>query len=570
MLRPFLTRANPVRDHEGRILRWFGTHTDIAALDRIQHALREAEERLRLALAASDVGTWDLDPATGTMKWDERSRLIFGFGNEAPANFTNLLTSVRMDDRARVATIVRAATGPGGSGEIELDYRRTGADGTERWVAIKGKVLAGEGTRTAVLVAGTAADVTDRKRVEETLRNTNAALREFADIIDPAAVLIRDINHRIIRWTSGAEALYGFTAAQALGVLSHDLFSTRFPEPMQRIREQLFATDRWEGELRQQGAHGKELVISSLWVLHRDRTGSPAAILEVSTDITERKRLEEQLLASQQTYRAIGESINYGIWICEPDGRNTYASESFLKLVGLTQPQCSEFGWGSVLHPDDAERTVARWRDCVRTRGNWDIEHRFRGVDGKYHWILARGVPVRDQSGEIICWAGINLDIDQVKLGEERLRRANRELLRANEDLSQFAFAASHDLQEPLRMITTYSQLLVSSYRGQLDDNASQFVGFISEGTRRMGALLTDLLAYTQLNAEGPIPPEQVDLDQVLRGVLESCRTAIEESGATIISDPLPSVPGHESHFVQLFQNLIGNAIKYRSEQPLG
>lgn len=144
-------------------------------------------------------------------------------------------------------------------------------------------------------------------------------------------------------------------------------------------------------------------------------------------DITARKRAEEALQESTAIYRAIGESIDYGIWICAPDGRNTYASNNFLELVGLTQEQCSNFGWGDVLHPDDAERTMAAWKECVRTGGVWDIEHRFRGTDGQYHAILARGVPVKNARGEIVCWAGINLDISRLKQTEEALRRSLEE-----------------------------------------------------------------------------------------------------------------------------------------------
>jgi PAS domain S-box-containing protein len=144
----------------------------------------------------------------------------------------------------------------------------------------------------------------------------------------------------------------------------------------------------------------------------------------VFQDISERKRNEEALKRSEQLYRAIGESIDYGIWICDAEGKNTYASESYLKLVGLTQEQCSEFGWGNTLHPDDAERTIAAWKECSKTGGIWDIEHRFRGVDGKWHPILARGVPVRDENGNIISWAGINLDISKIKQTEEALRKS--------------------------------------------------------------------------------------------------------------------------------------------------
>ena len=141
-------------------------------------------------------------------------------------------------------------------------------------------------------------------------------------------------------------------------------------------------------------------------------------------EVTRRKRAEKALRESEKVYRAIGESIDYGVWVCAPDGRNTYASESFLKLVGLTQEQCSNFGWGDVLHPDDAERTIAAWKECVRTEGLWDIEHRYRGVDGNWHPILARGVPVRDEQGRIACWAGINLDISALKRSEEAVRES--------------------------------------------------------------------------------------------------------------------------------------------------
>ncbi|MGA8054497.1 MAG: PAS domain-containing protein, partial [Burkholderiales bacterium] len=148
-------------------------------------------------------------------------------------------------------------------------------------------------------------------------------------------------------------------------------------------------------------------------------------------DISERKRMEEALRDSERLYRAIGESIDYGVWVCAPDGRNIYASESFLKLVGLTQEQCSNFGWGDVLHPDDAERTIAAWKECVRTGATWDIEHRFRGIDGHWHDVLARGAPVRNERGEITYWAGINLDISRLKRVEKSLRDSEADLRRA-------------------------------------------------------------------------------------------------------------------------------------------
>jgi PAS domain S-box-containing protein len=175
--------------------------------------------------------------------------------------------------------------------------------------------------------------------------------------------------------------------------------------------------------------------------------GQPGAMVSiVVTDLTEAKQhelrvvklnaeLEErvarrtaELRESERLYRAIGESIDYGIWVCDAQGRNTYMSESLLKLVGITQAQCADFGWGEVLHPDDAAETMAAWKQCVQTGGPWYREHRYRGVDGQWHPILACGVAVRDDRGEVTAWAGINLDISRIKEAEQALRKSEERL----------------------------------------------------------------------------------------------------------------------------------------------
>lgn len=176
-------------------------------------------------------------------------------------------------------------------------------------------------------------------------------------------------------------------------------------------------------------------------------------------DITERKRLERALQQSERLYRGIGESTNYGVWACDPDGRNIYASESFLKMVGLTQEECSSFGWGNMLHPDDAEQTIAAWQECVRTEDKWDREHRYRGVDGRYHYVLARGIPVRDDQGHITCWAGINLDIDHLKQIQKDLRQSRDQLELRVQERTQELSESEETTRAQLMEIETYYNL---------------------------------------------------------------------------------------------------------------
>jgi PAS domain S-box-containing protein len=279
-----------------------------------------------------------------------------------------------------------------------------------------------------------------------------------------------------------------------------------------------------------------------------------------------------KLRESARIYRTIGEATNYGVWICDASGRNTYASESFLNLVGITQQECAEFGWGKVLHPDDRERTIAAWKECVRTEGKWDIEHRFLGMDGKYYHVLARGAPVRNEQGKILCWAGINLDITSLRQAEqekaqlyETLKRNTEELSRSNRELEQFAFAASHDLQEPLRTINIYTQLLLRKLKPVMTPDVEEYAIYIHRGVERLHNLITDLLAYSRVvHHSEELPDTSGNLRSALEQALAGLQPMIAESGANIVADSLPDLPCDESQLAQVFQNLVSNAIKYR------
>ena len=144
------------------------------------------------------------------------------------------------------------------------------------------------------------------------------------------------------------------------------------------------------------------------------------------------------------------------------------------------------------------------------------------------------------------------------------LKRSNDELARSNEDLERFAFIASHDLQEPLRMVTLYSQLLVKKY-GETDEQSAMYVDCVVFGTRRMRELLEDLLVYVEIAARAEELLTPVDLNVVLEKALGNLKVAIDESGAVITADPLPTIQAYDGHLLSLFQNLVGNSIKYRS-----
>jgi PAS domain S-box-containing protein len=220
---------------------------------------------------------------------------------------------------------------------------------------------------------------------------------------------------------------------------------------------------------------------------------------------------------------------------------------------------------------DDPDHILRQIRQDAKVEQYETVRRR---KDGALINVSLTVSPVYDALGRLVGASKIARDITGRVQSSARLARLNAELQRSNEnlarsnqDLERFAFVASHDLQEPLRMITVYSQLLVRTYPTD-DGNAAAFVNNIVSGTKRMRDLLADLLAYAEIGAGLEQPLESVDLKAVLENVELNLKVAIETSGATIVSGKLPVLRAYGSHFVSLLQNLISNAIKYRSDSP--
>ena len=172
-----------------------------------------------------------------------------------------------------------------------------------------------------------------------------------------------------------------------------------------------------------------------------------------------------------------------------------------------------------------------------------------------------------DESGQVLAVMGILRDVTERKTAEEKIQKALDDLARSNAELERFAYVASHDLQEPLRMVTSYLQLLERRYKDRLDGDALEFINYAVDGSIRMKTLITDLLAYSRVGTRWKdFAP--VDCNLVLERVLQNLQISIREAGADITLDALPQILGDDTQLELLFQNLIGNAIKFRGEDP--
>lgn len=183
--------------------------------------------------------------------------------------------------------------------------------------------------------------------------------------------------------------------------------------------------------------------------------------------------------------------------------------------------------------------------------------------DGSTTWVSTTKQCLRDKAGNILGTFGISRDITARKMAEEALALKAQELVRSNTELEQFAYVASHDLQEPLRMIASYTQLLARRYKDKLDKDAQEFIGYAADGAVRLQVLINDLLTFSRVGTRGK-PFVLTDCTEILDRALSNLKIALEESRVVVAQSPLPKVLGDPSQLTQLFQNLIGNAIKFR------
>jgi len=288
-------------------------------------------------------------------------------------------------------------------------------------------------------------------------------------------------------------------------------------------------------------------------------------------DSQERLRSTLQALQhNQNRLNLVLDSIYLGLWYCDLPSRKVELSATCKYHLGL--PPDAEAGFEAFfqcLHPEDREPVGKAIEHSLSQRATFDQTYRTVAEDGRTRWVRGIGRTFCDDSGTLVRFDGITLDITSQKEAEDALRSSEQALRASNEDLQRFASVVSHDLQEPLRVAFTYSQMLAKRYKGKLDGDADEFLGFIQGSVERMRVLIRDLLEFSRAASIEERPLAPTSMEGVLAGALLNLQTAVEESGARVTHDELPTVLANHQRLTQVMQNLIANAIKYRTAEPL-
>jgi len=280
-------------------------------------------------------------------------------------------------------------------------------------------------------------------------------------------------------------------------------------------------------------------------------------------DITERKKLEEELRAALLHTRTLIEASLDPLVTISPEGKITDVNEATTKVTGVSRERLIGTDFSSYFtEPEKARLYQTAFEKGVVINYPLTIRH----TSGKLTDVLYNASVYTDETGNVLGVFAAARDITERKQAEEKLRETMKELERSNAELERFAYVASHDLQEPLRMVASYTQLLEKRYKDRLDRDAHEFIDFAVDGAKRMQQLINDLLAYSRVGTRGKTF-EATDCEAVLNAAIANLDVAIRESKAKVTHDPLPAVMADEGQLVQLFQNLIGNGIKFHGKK---
>ncbi|WP_353718138.1 PAS domain S-box protein [Dyadobacter sp. 676] len=487
-------------------------------------------------------------------------RLIDVFPEQKDQKFIELLNNVyRTAQIYRENEAVTYVDGPGGVRKHYLDFQYA-------------PIFEVDGSVSGIMVSVN--DVTDKVTLRQQFAETADRL-SLATEGTRLAIWDLNIQTREIIHSGRLAVIFGYDEHT---VLSHAQMRAQVhPEDRHAIVEKAFQMALETGVY-----YYEARIIHQDQSIHWIRTQGkvlfgeghvPLRMLGTMMDITDRRESELALKKSEGKFRTLADSLPQFVWTADARGNLNYFNRSMLTYSGHTGEEIERGGWLQLVHPDDRAESLRLWNDSIKAGTDFMFEHRLKRSDGEYRWYQCRAIPQRNADGTIEMWVGTSLDIHDNRLFIDQLETkvqertqqllvANNELVRTNMELAQFAYVASHDLQEPLRKIQTFATRILETEREVLSERGKDYFNRMQASSLRMQQLIVDLLAFSRANvAEKHF--ESTDLNLVLQNVKEQLSDVIQAENAVITSDVLPVRDVIVYQFEQLFMNLIANALKF-------
>jgi len=409
---------------------------------------------------------------------------------------------------------------------------------------------------------------TGHKLAKKGFRQSEERWRSLAQNI-PDIILVVARDGTIL---AANRTVSGATVEETIGKSVYDNVAPEHCDTVRKSLERAFQTGRPDTyEILGVGPHGLNTTWYETRVVPKERDRQVIAVTLISTDITARKRAEERVREHGESFRRLVEDLHSIVYRYRftPVSGFEYISSAATDITGYTPEElCADPDLGfKLVHPDDRPLLEAVERGDVAP--GMPLILRWVRKDGAIIWIEQQSIPVYDEAENLVAVEGIARDITERKRGAEELERAMAELARSNAELEQLTYVTSHELQEPVHMVGRCVNLLQRRYKGKIDSHTEKVIGYALDGANRIQRLINDLLVYSRVDSEGKdFAP--TNCEAIFDRALANLKAMVEESGAVVSHDALPTVMGDDSQLTQLFQNLIGNAIKFHGEEPPG
>ncbi|MGO4288170.1 PAS domain S-box protein [Chitinophaga sp. RAB17] len=558
----------PLRGADGSVIGIIAVAYDVSNLTEPRLKIEDAEERSRLAMDVSELGSYDVNLKTNTVIGSPRMNEIFGVVEDPTHD--DYIYSVYWEDLPIRTAAYEAAMK---SGELLYEVRVIHRDKRIHWVRVKGRVYFEDGKPVRLL--GAALDITDQKQRVDALEESNKRFELLADAM-PQLVWIADTEGKVIYYNSRLKE-YKLISASENGYQWEMLLHPDDQEATAVAwRNAVEGVAPYSMEHRVLMKNGDYRWHLSRAIAERNINGDVVQWFGTATDIHAMKQAQETIRESEVLFRQLTEEAPMFVWITNTDAYMQYANKELLKYVGvdIQQLRLSNI-WNEVTHPDDIPTVAAIYEQQKKHPEPFSVECRIReGATGKYNWFLFKGVP-KIEKQVFLGFIGTAVNIQGFRDAEQtmmefsqqlerevaarthELATANHQLRQTNQELEQFAYIASHDLQEPLRKVRTFAGMISDP-----DQHSKRLIDKIEVSAARMARLIHDVLNFSKLSASRELF-EAVDLEKVFDNIRSDFELLIEEKSAVITHDPLPVIEGISVQLNQLFSNLVSNSLKF-------
>ncbi|WP_097279865.1 PAS domain S-box protein [Caenispirillum bisanense] len=537
---------------------------DITRRCEAERKLRDSEIRFRSLFEQSPWATLVLAPDGSVLRANAAWQTMWGGSVESLRHRSyNMLHDLQLETTGLLTYVRQAIAGESvETPATYLDPRPLGFGGTPKWVrGFLYPIKDAAGHVTEVIVVNE--DVSARLQAEQELDYRHRLLATQLQTT-PDGVAVVDADWRVESWNQRFVEMWALPPAvvqegDARAALRQMRAMVATPQVFERRMAELMASVTETGWDEIALRDGRVFEVYSRGI--PAETGQAARRVWFYRDITERKNLEARLRRALEEQDAIFNSAGEGIAFLRGE-RFVRTNKRFATLFGYTAEDLERVQPSALFaDPRGWEDFMAVAPRLIRESGSYAGEHRMRRKSGSTFWCRLSGTTLeRDVPTGGTIW--VLEDVTRRRLADRRMARLLADLERSNAELQQFAYVASHDLQEPLRMVSSYLGLIEKRYRDRLDDSALEFIGFAVDGAHRMQNLINDLLEYSRVGTRGkPLAPTEAQA--AVETALDNLRVAIQDAGATVEVGVLPCVLADEGQLVRLFQNLVGNALKY-------